>query len=211
MLVLEQSLPGQLSPEDRSLEQLDLLHQFARGDLDAFETLFRRYQAEVYRWIVVIVRDPSTAEDLTIETFWRIHRAHARFDPARSFEAWARRIATNAALDHFKSASHSFTRNTQAWDNSKDNYEDPPDPLENFPQAPLPDPAMTLEIRTKTAQAFHGLPPSLQVVATLALIEEQPYKEIAETLGISVGAVKLRVFRALRLLRKELIQQGIKP
>jgi len=39
-------------------------------------------------------------------------------------------------------------------------------------------------------------------VATLALIEEQPYKEIAEALGISVGAVKVRVFRALRLLRK---------
>jgi hypothetical protein len=42
-------------------------------------------------------------------------------------------------------------------------------------------------------------------------IEEQPYKEIAEALGISTGAVKLRVFRALRLLRKELKRQGIEP
>jgi RNA polymerase sigma-70 factor (ECF subfamily) len=180
-----------------------VLQQFARGDLDAFEALFRRHQAEVYRWIVVIVRDRGLAEDLTVETFWRVHRAHARFDPARSFEAWARRIATNTALDHFKSAAHSLAKNTQAWDTT--------DSLENLPQPPLPDPAITQEIRMKTAHAFRNLPPKLRVAATLALIEEQPYKEIGGTLGISPGAVKLRVFRALRLLRTKLKQQGIEP
>jgi RNA polymerase sigma-70 factor, ECF subfamily len=199
---------AQSSPAKSLPAEFDLLHQFARGDLDAFEALFRRHQADVYRWIVVIVRDTSLAEDLTVETFWRIHRAHARFDPTRSFEAWARRIATNAALDHFKSASHTFAKHTQTWDTSKD---DTNDPLENLPQPPQPDPAITREIRTKTAQAFRQLPPSLQIAATLALIEEQPYKEIAATLGVSEGAVKLRVFRALRLLRKQLIEQGIKP
>jgi len=212
MPVLELSSLGQPLPEKSLPAQSDVLQQFARGDLDAFETLFRRYQAEVYRWIVVIVRDPALAEDLTVETFWRIHRAHARFDPVRSFEAWARRIATNAALDHFKSAAYSFAKNTQAWDNSRnDNSENDSDPMDDLPQPPLPDPAITREIRIKTAQAFRQLPPGLQIAATLALIEEQPYKEIAATLGISVGAVKLRVFRALRLLRKQLIQQGIKP
>ena len=47
--------------------------------------------------------------------------------------------------------------------------------------------------------------------SVLALIEEQPYQEIADALGISVGAVKLRVFRATRLLRKELKEMGIEP
>lgn len=51
----------------------------------------------------------------------------------------------------------------------------------------------------------------LRVAAILALVEEEPYKEIADALGISVGAVKLRVFRALRLLRKDLQKQGIEP
>src|SRR5437016_14681314 len=58
----------------------DVLRQFCHGDLDAFETLFHQHQTEVYGWIVRIVRDPAIAEDLTIETFWRIYRAHARFD-----------------------------------------------------------------------------------------------------------------------------------
>ena len=175
-----------------ALEQAsDVLQQFSLGDLAAFEALFHLHQAEVYRWILRIVRDPATAEDLTVEAFWRIHRAHARFDPARSFEAWARRIATNAALDHVRSTP----RETEL-----------PDDL---PQPPHPDPGLSQELRQKTARAFARLPPKLRIAATLALIEEQPHKEIAEALGISTGAVKLRVFRALRLLRKSLQQQGI--
>lgn len=74
----------------------EVLGRFCHGDLDAFEALFRGYQNEVYRWIVRIVCDPAAAEDLTVETFWRIYRAHARFDPRRAFGPWARRIATNA-------------------------------------------------------------------------------------------------------------------
>ena len=81
---------------ERPEVELDL---FRQGDLDAFEFLFREHQRSVYGWILRIVRDPAAAEDLTIETFWRIHRAHARFEPARAFEPWARRIATRAALD----------------------------------------------------------------------------------------------------------------
>ena len=48
---------------------MDLLARFAAGDREAFEELFRREQAAVYRWIVRIVRNRAKAEDLTIETF----------------------------------------------------------------------------------------------------------------------------------------------
>jgi RNA polymerase sigma factor (sigma-70 family) len=205
---LGESSAGRPSPELASPERSEVLRQFARGDLNAFETLFHRYQSEVFRWIVIIVRDPSLAEDLTIETFWRIHRAHARFDASRSFEAWARRIATHAALDYFKSSSHKFAKNTQTWDTADPQQDFP---LQDLPQPAQPNPAIAQELRAKTAQAFHQLPPTLRVAATLALIEEQPYKEIAATLGVSEGAVKLRVFRALRLLRISLKQQGIEP
>lgn len=171
----------------------DVLRQFCHGDLDAFEALFRCHQGEVYGWIVRIVRDPSVAEDLTVETFWRIHRAHARFDPTRSFGAWARRIATNAALDHLKTVR----RETEL-------------PYD-LASRPLPDPGISNELRQKMARAFHRLPPQLRLAATLALIEERPYQEIADALGVSTGAVKVRVFRARRFLRKELKRQGIEP
>jgi RNA polymerase sigma-70 factor (ECF subfamily) len=55
---------------------MELLQRFAAGDLDAFESLFRQYQREVYRWEMRIVRDPAMAEDLIVEAFWRAHKAH---------------------------------------------------------------------------------------------------------------------------------------
>jgi RNA polymerase sigma-70 factor, ECF subfamily len=176
------------------LEQpAELFEQFARGDLDAFEAVFRQFQGEVYRWIVRIVRDPGIAEDLTIETFWRIHRAHARFDPTRSFGAWARRIATNTALDYLK------TKRPEA------------ELPEEVPVAASANPGVQRDIRERTAEAFRQLPAKLQVAATLALVEEEPYAEIAAALGISLGAVKVRVFRATRLLRKKLKAMGVEP
>jgi RNA polymerase sigma factor (sigma-70 family) len=171
----------------------DVLRRFCHGDLEAFEELFRVHQREVYGWIVRIVRDPAAAEDLTLETFWRIHRAHARFDPARSFGAWARRVATNAALDYLKTARAEV---------------DLPDDLAS---PVLQDPGISEELRRKTARAFGRLPPKLRIVATLALMEEQPYNEIAEALGISMSAVKVRIFRAVRFLRSELKRQGLEP
>src|SRR6266550_59250 len=110
-------------------------------DVAAFEALFRDHQSEVYRWIMRIVRDPSVAEELTLETFWRVWKAADRFDPQRGFEPWARRIATNLAITHLR---------------------------------------------------------------------HRP-REIASALGISVGGVKSRVFRAVRILRKKLEKIGITP
>ena len=160
---------------------------------DAFASLFHQHQRTVYGWLLRIVRSPTVAEELTVEAFWRIYRAHARFDPARGFEAWARTIATHAAMD---------------WLRKHRPAEELP---EDIPAPPEGDPAISAEIRTKTAAAFSRLPPKLRVAASLAVIEELPHKEIAAALGISISAVKVRVFRALRLLRKDLQQQGITP
>src|SRR5688572_20541179 len=165
---------------------MELLERFAQGELEAFETLFRQFQGEVFRWIIRIVRDPGIAEDLTVETFWRIYRARGRFDPARSFGAWARRIATNAALDYLKTVRTEVSLTG------------------NEVLLVSPNPAVQRDIRERIERAFAHLPAKLQVVARLSLIEERPYEEIAGALGISTGAVKSRAFRAVRLLRTKL-------
>ena len=174
-----------------------VLSRFTQGEIDAFETLFRLHQRSVQGWVLRIVRQPTAAEDVTIEAFWRMHQARARFDPERAFEPWARRIATHAALDWLRRQKPEQSMAPELWD--------------AIPAAPETDHAITAEIRNKTALAFARLPAKLRVVALLAVVEERPHKEIADALGISIGAVKLRVFRALRLLRKDLMQQGITP
>jgi RNA polymerase sigma-70 factor, ECF subfamily len=172
---------------------MDLLRRFALGEIDAFETLVRQFQGDIYAWIVRMVRDPGIAEDLTVETLWRIYRARQQFRPDGNFAAWARRIATNQALDHLRRKHPEQSLLAESAD------------------APQPDRILQRESREKIQQAFRRLPAKLQVAATLALVEEQPYDEIADALGTSVGAVKLRVFRAVRILRKQLNRLGVTP
>jgi RNA polymerase sigma-70 factor (ECF subfamily) len=165
---------------------MELLERFAAGDQEAFEALFRMHQKEVYAWVIRIVRDHGIAEDLTVETFWRIYRSRSRFDPAGNFRAWARRIATNAALDQLRHAR----RETEL--------------PEDLPSATAADPAVRNETRKRIREAFFDLPAKYRMVATLALIEEEPYNNIAEAVGISPALVKVRLFRAVRMLRKKL-------
>jgi len=140
----------------------------------------------VYRWIVRVVRETAVAEDLTVEAFRRAHKAHARLRPDGNFAAWLRRIATNLAIDHLR---------------KRREYAGLPEELAAEQKL---DSAEQQEMRVALRKAFAELPPRLRVVAQLGLLEEQSHAEIAEALGISPGAVKLRMFRAVRLLRKQL-------
>ena len=167
---------------------MELLERFAAGDLEAFEELFRQHQKAVYAWTVRIVRDPGIAEDLTVETFWRIYRSRGTFRPSGNFCAWARRIATNAALDHLRAGKR------RAEVELSDDLTSPADA----------DPIVRWETRARIKKAFDELPAKYRLVATLALVEEEPYEVIAEAAGISAELVKMRVFRAVRLLRKKL-------
>lgn len=170
----------------------ELLRRFVQGDQDAFEALFRQFEAEVRRWILRIVRDGSAADDVLVEAFWRAYRGRARFDASRSFGAWIRRIATNAARDHLRAARRHAGSSTAD---------------ERIPAPEGPDRGLGEHV----ARAFRTLSPRLQLVATLALIEERPYAEIADALDLPVGTVKSRVFRATRALRAELARLGIRP
>jgi RNA polymerase sigma-70 factor (ECF subfamily) len=168
-----------------------LLKRFVQGDQDAFESLFRHYEHDVYGWIMRIVRDANAAEDGLVEAFWRAYCGRARFDSTRSFGAWMRRIATHAALDQLRVVRRDALRLGSDAARS----------------APAPDSAA---LRESIQIAFRRLPPKLQIVAVLALIEEQPYAEIADALDLPMGTVKSRVFRATRALRQELARLGIR-
>src|SRR2546430_4320767 len=132
-------------------EELDreVLRRFVQGDRDAFEALFRQFQAEVFRWAVRIVRDPGIAEDVVVEAFWKAYRGRARFDWSRSFGAWMRRITTNVARDHLRAAGQA---EFQRWTDEAQTA-----------AAPVPDHA----VKKAIALAFRALPAKLQIVATL--------------------------------------------
>ncbi|HEV8395387.1 MAG TPA: sigma-70 family RNA polymerase sigma factor [Vicinamibacterales bacterium] len=169
----------------------EVLARFVQGEREAFERLFLAFEREVFRWVVRIVREPGAAEDVLVETFWRAYRARARFDPSRSFGAWLRRIATNAALARLRSM-----RRHPSWS-----------VLDERTAACASD----RDLQEAIAIAFGSLPPDLLAVARLALIEQLPQAEIADALDVPIGTVKSRLFRAQRALRDALRRQGIQP
>ena len=183
----------------------ELLRRFAHGDRDAFEALFRQFEREVYRWILRIVREPETAEDALIEAFWRAYRGRARFDPSRSFGAWMRRIATNAAIDQLNAARRRnwvpLVGRVPPHETRVGRVPPSPDAKRGGPGDP--------DLANHIKRAFASLPPKLRVVATLALIEELPQAEIADALGVPLGTVKSRLFRATRELREALTRLGV--
>ena len=171
---------------------MELLERFVQGDLDAFESVFRQHQSSVYAWIVRIVRDPGAAEDLTIETFWRIYRSRASFDPHREFGGWAHRIALNLAYNHL--------RESRRWA-----------PLErHLADRGAPAGSAGEELGECVRQAVGELPESLREVTSLALLDERSYPDVARMTGLTAGAVKSRVFRAMRLLRERLLEMGVR-
>jgi RNA polymerase sigma-70 factor (ECF subfamily) len=102
-----------------------------------------------------------------------------------------RRIATNAALDKLRSVRR------REWQRADDT---------------LPAPrAVDRDMNDAIDLAFRRLPPDLRATAALALIEEEPYANIADALDIPIGTVKSRLFRATRFLREELARLGVKP
>lgn len=115
-----------------------------------------------------------------------MYRAHARFDRGGNFGGWARRIATNLALDHLKKMRRERPLLIEAVE----------EPHEN--------PGVQRELREQITRAFEKLSPKLRIVATLGLIEEVPTAEIAEALGIPEGTVRVRLSRASKILRDEL-------
>jgi RNA polymerase sigma-70 factor (ECF subfamily) len=175
---------------------MELLERFAAGDLDAFESLFRQYQGVVFSWIMRIVRNAATAEELTVEAFWRMYRARAQFDVAKgNCGGWLRRIATNVALDHLRHAR------------SEVPLEDDLPCTSTSGDAP----GERAELQRQILGAINDLSPRVRAAVLLALVEEEPYEDIAQALGISVGAVKVRVFRGVRILRKQLSGLGVHP
>ena len=152
-------------------------------DCGEFESLFRAHQAEVYAWISRIVRDRTAAEDLTVETFWRVWKHRSTYDPSRPFAPWLRRIATRIALDYLRQAPRLVELTV------------PP----SAHDAPY---AEQRQLHARLETAVRSLPAKFQAVAVLSLIEEESPDQIAQALDIPVATVKTRRARAIQLLRR---------
>jgi RNA polymerase sigma-70 factor (ECF subfamily) len=170
-----------------------LLAEARGGSLLAFEEIVRRYQRRVYGIALRIVRRHEVADDVAQEAFMRAHQALSSFDLTRPFGPWIGRIASNLAINHVRAP------------------EAREEPLpEGHAEAPAPgmgalDMVLEREAREVLARAVAGLPAEQRAVFALRTFEELSYREIAESLDISIGTVMSRLSRARERLRAALL------
>jgi RNA polymerase sigma-70 factor, ECF subfamily len=151
----------------------------ADGDLSAFEAIVRAYQAHVWRFLRHLLADPALAEDVTQETFLRIHRRLRSFAFRSKFSTWVFQIARNAGIDALRARERRARL------------------LRAVPeQRAAPDHAGNVEVGLMVA----SLPVRLREAFALVEVFGLTYREAGEALGVPEGTVKSRVFHARRQL-----------
>jgi RNA polymerase sigma-70 factor (ECF subfamily) len=166
-----------------------------------FEEWVRRHQRRVYRYLLMLVRDPDEADNLTQECFLRAYRNLATFRGESSAERWLLRIATNLARDRVKDRKASFWRRMLGLDDEAN------EPIMAAYASPQPSPERQLLAHEEVQavwKAVEGLSQQQRAVFVLRFVEEMELNEIAEVLGLGVASVKTHLLRALRAVRNQL-------
>ena len=195
----EATLTADLAPEGATDPDWDLVARVAAGDRSAFAELVERHHRRLLRVCERLLGDAEDARDAVQEVFLKVMVKAGSFRPKALVSTWLYRVAVNHCLNVLRRrrlrrlVSLSPVEDDEA-------AAAPPEPAEE-----RADPHRELDARRRWG-VVHGaiaaLPPSQRAVLVLARFEELSYKEIAETLGITLGAVESRLFRAMRALER---------
>ena len=158
------------------------------GDDEAFETVIRTYSRRVYVVAYAIVQDVSEAEDIVQDTFLKAHRQRRSLRDPEKFPAWLLTVTRNAARDRLR------RRRPQAGAETFDTLVDP---------AVTPGSALEQEERqTHLRRALATLPEEHRTALTLRYLEGLDYRAIESAMGLSNGALRGILGRALGTLRR---------
>lgn len=175
-----------------------LLRQVAEGDAEAFGRLIERHQDRLLRLCERLLGEREAARDAVQEVFLKVYRQAAGYRPRGQVYTWLYRIAVNHCLNRLRRRKIvRFVRFEGRGHESPEPSFEPADPGAG-PEARL----QNRERWRWTLRALARLPPGQRSVVVLAKLEGLSYKQIAETLGITVGAVESRLVRAMKRLHE---------
>lgn len=178
---------------------VDELIDMARdGDHPSFEELVRRTYADTYTLAFRLVGDEEDARDVVQETYLRAHKGIKRFRGDAQFSTWLHRITANCANTYLGRRGR----------HEHDPLPDDPAIADSHPQVDPEQHAGIGDLREQLTEALLALPPKLRAVVVLRDIYDLPHDSIAEQLGITESAAKVRLHRARKRLRERLYPLG---
>jgi RNA polymerase sigma-70 factor, ECF subfamily len=173
-----------------------LIGRIANGDRLAMQVLFARHHVRVYRFVLRLVRDESTAEDLISEVFLDVWRQAGRFEARSAVSTWLLAIA------RFKALSALRRRPDEELD------EETAEAIEDTADTP----EVSLEKKDKSAvirKCLEGLSAEHREIIDLVYYHEKSVEEVAQIVGIPENTVKTRMFYARKKLAELLKAAGI--
>lgn len=182
-------------------DEAPLLARAREGDVKAFSDLVSKYERKIYRLAKHITQHDEDAEDVLQETFLKAYEHFGEFQGNSKFYTWIVRIAVNESLMKLRKRK---SDRTVSMDESIDTGEETvvreiavweENPEQRYSRE---------EVRQILDEAIGSLKPSFRTVFLLRDVEELSTEETAETLGLSIPAVKSRLLRARLQLREKL-------
>jgi RNA polymerase sigma-70 factor (ECF subfamily) len=180
---------------------------YQAGDISAFEELFARYKTRMFNYFRRLLKDPAHVEDLFQTLFLRVHRARETYRPQAAFSTWIYTIARNLARDAVAKNATEERHEARGRSGTAAEAMSLPESMrgeEGTPEAAL----RHKETARRLSEAFFSLSPEAREILVLSKYEGLSFPHIAELLGCSVSAAKVRAFRALRALRLALEKKG---
>lgn len=176
-------------------EQISDLAEAARnGDRGAFDDLVAMTYRGNYTLALRLTGNEEDARDVTQEAYLRAYRSIESFRGDAHFSTWMYRITANCASTHLG----------RRWRHRHDSLAAADEVIDLRPDSDPNACVEALELRGRVADALAGLPPKLRAVIVLRDIYELPHDAVAEELGISSSAAKVRLHRARNQLRSKL-------
>lgn len=167
-----------------------------QGDAHAWELLVRREQRRVYGLCYRFTGSAVEAEDLTQDTFLKVYRNLASFDPAKaSFSVWLTALTRNLLVDNYRRSR--LERATDSLDEPASGDDEGPTRGERLadPRSGQEHHVAGVELRARVQEALSQVSPELREAVILRDLQDLDYREIAEALGIPQGTVKSRISR----------------
>ena len=180
--------------------EIALVAALQAGDADAFATLLRQYGPRLLRLARSLIGNEEDARDVLQDAMVAVHRSIDRFESSSALATWLHRIVVNAALMRLRTKRRHPEEDLDALlpRFAEDGHQAvPTTPWSESAEARLE----REETRAAVREAIAKLPETYRVVLLLRDIEELSPQEVAEMLGITTNAVKIRLHRARQALR----------
>jgi RNA polymerase sigma-70 factor, ECF subfamily len=179
-----------------SADDPTLVRASQRGDMAAFEELVRRHRDRIYARAYSMMRNEEEAVDLSQEAWVKGWQRLRQFHGESSFGTWMTRIVINLCLDLLRKQKRQRTESIEAMDEESGGVERQMPVVTVNPTAGLE----RGELRQRIDRALRLLSYEHRTVLVLHEFEDMEYKEIAKTMGCSMGTVMWRLFYARRKL-----------